>query len=109
MGSQSMNARTAYADACPDEASLASKRGLILGLAQRQDDMRIGGEAAIHWRESRRCPECRALAFEGCVHRPNGLHEGVEIRRATVGHMPFRGHRTQAEVRLQESFGSDQQ
>lgn len=105
MGSQSMNARTAYADACPDEASLASKRGLILGLAQRQEDMRVGREAAIHWRESRRCPAIRALAFQSCVHRPHGLHEGVEIRRATVGHMPFRGHRTQAEVRVDEESG----
>jgi hypothetical protein len=34
-----------------------------------------GMKAAIEWRESRRCkaPGCGALAYEPCVHRPEGL------------------------------------
>lgn len=34
-----------------------------------------GMAAAVEWRESRRCPECRALAYVPCEHRPNGFAE----------------------------------
>lgn len=41
--------------------------------AQRRAEKKIGMAAAAAWRESRRCPHCRALAYTPCAHRPEGL------------------------------------
>lgn len=78
--------------------SPAGRRNLILGLEERRAMKREGMAAAAAWRESRRCPRCRAFAFESCAHRPNGAH-GELIPTPAVEHMPFAGHRTCKQVR----------
>jgi hypothetical protein len=53
--------------------------------AEQRANAVAGMAAAVAWRESRRCPDCRALAYVPCSHWPNGL----EV--ATLGEMAGRG------------------
>lgn len=50
-----------------------SARGAATARAHTRADKAAGMAAAVEWRESRRCPDCRALAYQPCVHRPNGF------------------------------------
>lgn len=65
-------------------------------LGQRSSDRARGLAAAIHFRESRRCPHCGALGYVTCSHRPNGAQG--ETLSAVEQRMPFEGHRTVAQV-----------
>lgn len=62
------------------------QRGQRGGAAHKRQLKQIGMAAARAWRESRRCRavmadpfspngscECRALAWQPCIHRPEGL------------------------------------
>lgn len=55
-----------------EQRSIAGRIGARKAMAQRRAEKREGMAAAIAWRESGRCPDCRALAYQPCAHRPDG-------------------------------------
>jgi hypothetical protein len=48
-------------------------RSQVTNRSLRAAEKARGMAAAIYWRESRRCADCRALAYVPCAHRPNGF------------------------------------
>lgn len=49
------------------------RRGSAESARQASAVRQVGLKAARDWRESRRCVDCGALAYESCAHRPEGF------------------------------------
>jgi hypothetical protein len=93
--------RTAYPGA-RERMIAGSKRSLKEKRAQAAANVAW----AARWRDSRRCKSCGALGYVPCVHRPEGADsETVAVPR--IEHMPFAGHRTQAQVREGTKVGAN--
>jgi hypothetical protein len=57
------------------EARAKMSAGGKRGVAYQRAAAAEGLAFARKWRESRRCPDCGALAYVGCTHRPNGFED----------------------------------